>query len=219
MSREKEMRKRINNNCYYGHFENLVVAMFYDEDAEVRKRGLDEVLAILDKEEQQETEEETQPKKKRKTTRKTPVKPKKKVREFIRPKLNWKAAHYYDWIDDIPEDQKFMPPVFIGLTREQLQEAAHLGRASGLGLHKFMGNTQCVEREIKIQTQMSTQVKSPERREQESANLHWSIDRMPGWMDSKKDYIEHLDNEPQDQQQEVARRALTRSASSKAKKK
>ena len=32
---EREMRKRINNNSYYGHFESVVVAMFYDEDEAV----------------------------------------------------------------------------------------------------------------------------------------------------------------------------------------
>ena len=66
---------------------------------------------------------------------------------------------------------------------------------------------------------MSQQVKSPERREQESANLHWSIDRMPGWIDTKKDYQNHLYDDPQDKQQETAGRAVTRSAASKAKKK
>ena len=111
-----------------------------------------------------------------------------------------------------------MPPVFEGHTQEQLQEAACLGRASDLKLHKFMGNTQCVEREIKIQTEMSQQVKSPERREQESANLHWSINRMPGWMNSKKDYVNHLDD-PKCEQQKASSRILTRSTAVKGKKK
>ena len=195
------MRKRINNNSYYGHYESVVVAMFYDEDDKVRKKGLDEVLGILDRQEekkhqeaeqerqeaekkqqeteqeQQEVEEETQPKKKRRRTtkkmaielKKSTVKPQKKVRHFLKPKLDWNVAHYYDWIKKTKKGQKTMPPVFVGLTREQLQEAARLGQASDLRLHKFMGNTQCVEREIKIQTELSQQVKSLERREQESA--------------------------------------------------
>ena len=216
------MEKIVNNNSYYGHFESVVVAMFYDEEEAVRQKGLEEVLAILDKKEEEEAaSEETQPKKRRRTTKKMQkeeVKPKKKIREFVKPKLNWNVPHYYNWIDNIEEDQKTMPPVFEGHTREQLQEAARLGRASDLKLQKFMGNTQCVEREIKIQTEMSQQVKSPERREQESANLHWSINRMPVWIYSKKDYVNHLDD-PKCEQQKASSRILTRSTAVKGKKK
>ena len=149
------MRKRINNNSYYGHYESVVVAMFYDVDDKVRKKGLDEVLGILDRQEekkhqeaeqerqeaekkqqeteqeQQEVEEETQPKKKRRRTtkkmaiepKKSTVKPQKKVRHFLKPKLDWNVAHYYNWIKETKKDQKTMPPVFVRLTREQLQEA------------------------------------------------------------------------------------------------
>ena len=170
------------------------------------------MLAILDRQEM----EESQPKKKKRRTTKNP---RKTVRHFKCPKLDWTARYYYNWIDNIKPDQRTMPPVFLGLSRQQLQEAARLGRASSLGLEKFKGNTQCVEREIKIQTEMSLHVKSQERREQESSNLHWSLDRMPGWMNSKQDYINHHDGEPEEQQQKVASRVMTRSASSKKMKK
>ena len=216
------MDKIVNNNSYYGHFESVVVAMFYDEEEAVRQKGLEEVLAILDKKEEEEAaSEETQPKKRRRTTKKMQkeeVKPKKKIREFVKPKLDWNAPHYYNWIDNIEADQKTMPPVFEGLTREELQEAARLGRASDLKLQKFMGTTQCVEREIKIQTEMSQQVKSPERREQESANLHWSINQMPGWMNSKKDYVNHHDD-PKCEQEKASSRLSTRSTAINGKKK
>ena len=205
------MKKWINNNSYFGHFESVIVAMFHDEDEAVRQKGLDQVLTILDKREQEEEEEVTQPKKKRRKTKKVVS----KVRQFVKPKLAWNVPSYHNWIDNIASDQKTMPPVFEGLTREQLREAAKLGRASDLRLSKYMGTTQCVEREIKIQTEMSQQVKSQERREQESANLHWSIDRMPGWINSKQDYVNHRD----DQQQEVAEKALTRRGAVTIKKK
>ena len=115
----------------------------------------------------------------------------KKVREYRPPKVDMSVANYWNFIDRTPESEKTMPPIFIGMSETQLCDLAN--DPSSLGhLRKIAGNTQNVERWIKNITQISAQVKSKQRREEEAANLQYSRIIQPHHLTTKKDYISHL---------------------------
>ena len=195
------LRDALGNNSYYAHFESVVAAMMFDRDPEIRQRGLEEVLSLLRKQEKEVTEErrpeeedtqeeEHPPKKKRRKSKKEP-KPVKKVREYRSPEVDLTVANYWNFIDNTPESEKTMPPIFIGMSETQLRNIA-LDPSSFGHLKKIAGNTQNVERWIKNITQISGSVKSSQRREEEAANLQYSRIIMPQTFSTKRDYISHL---------------------------
>ena len=196
----------LSNNSYFAHFESVVAAMMFDKDPKIRQKGLQEVLGLLHKQEEQDAEERRRRKegdntqdeehrpKKRKLSRpkKVPVLAK-KVREFHSPQVDLTVPNYWNFIDNTPEAEKTMPPIFIGLGEAELRNIATDPSTSSLNhLYKINGNTQNVERWIKNITQISEHVKSSQRREEEAANLQYSRIIMPHRYDSKKDYVSHL---------------------------
>ena len=114
------MQAALENNSYFAHFESVVPAMMFDSDPQIRQRGLKEVLRLLRKQEEEESaegrrqeEDEHPPKKKKRTSKKEP-KPVKKVREFRSPQVDLTVSNYWNFIDNTPDSEKTMPPIFIG---------------------------------------------------------------------------------------------------------
>ena len=114
----------------------------------------------------------------------------KKVREFRSPQVDLTVSNYWNFIDNTPDSEKTMPPIFIGMTEDQLRNLASDPSSYG-HMKKIAGNTQNVERWIKNITQISLSVKSSQRREEEAANLQYSRITMPHTFTTKKDYFSH----------------------------
>ena len=190
------LQAALENNSYFAHFESVVPAMMFDSDPQIRQRGLKEFLRLLRKQEEEESaegrrqeEDEHPPKKKKRTSKKEP-KPVKKVREFRSPQVDLTVPNYWNFIDNTPDSEKTMPPIFIGMTEDQLRNLASDPSSFG-HMKKIAGNTQNVERWIKNITQISLSVKSSQRREEEAANLQYSRITMPHTFTTKKDYFSH----------------------------
>ena len=141
-----------------------------DPDADIRERALNEILGLLqiqeEKEEEErrkaeeeghqaadnededkENEDDQPPKKRRRKSKKVsrPPKPKKKVREFRKPAVDMTVEHYWNFIDDTPQEAKTIPPIFLGMSASELRAIA--ADPSPLDhLKKIPGNTQNVER-------------------------------------------------------------------------
>ena len=181
------IQKVVNNNSYNAHFESVVICMLHDPEPEIRQKGLQECLQVLQREEEEKSKVKRKPRKN--------AKAKKKVREYVCPKLDLASpvAHYWNFIDYIPASQKTMPPVLIGMSAEELKAFAEdPDNPDSLKLRPIPGNTQNVERVVQRVAQISEHVKLPERLEQEICLFFYSLVRMPHIFNSKQDYRSHL---------------------------
>ena len=130
-----------------------------------------------------------EPAKKKKRGR-PPTKPKKKVREFKTPEVDWSVAHYSNFIDNVPQEEKTMPPVLADFSVAELTKAAEDPQCLSF-LKEICCTTQPCERCIKRVTAISTVVKSEERREEQLANLHYSTALTSDLPHSKKEWVCH----------------------------
>ena len=185
-----QMMATFNTNCYFAHYESVVIAMFYDPDPEVREKALQECLQILEHQEEAAKAAEEMPKKKpRKNAKK-----KKTQREFVCPEVWFEdkpiPANYWNFIDITPTAEKTIPPVLWGMTADEIK--AFAADPDSLGLREIPATTQCVERAIGTLKQVILNVKTEERREQEACGVFFSRERMPHRFNTKADYRSHL---------------------------
>ena len=161
------MQNVINNNSYHAHYENVTCAMLHDPDEDVRQRALEELISI-----HPDTPGAPQQAVPRRNA-------KKKVRRFIKPDLNakWTVPHYSNLIDGLEKGKKTMPPVFIGLSIDQLKAIAR--DPSITRLQKVKSNDQSVERTVRDVAEVSPAARGPLRREQLLALRFRSRRRMP----------------------------------------
>jgi len=98
----------IQRNAYFGHPENIILAMLTDERKHIRELGLRRILKVRKKEKFPKTT-------KRRRTEETEA-----IREFNIPKLNFEATDYVDLINwqesDITE-----PPLTMNISDEDLE--------------------------------------------------------------------------------------------------
>jgi hypothetical protein len=131
----------IQRNAYFGHPENILLAMLTDERAYIRKRGLRRIiLARASKIHSQE------------------------VRCFEVPPLNFNAEEYFDMVD-WEECVLTEPPVTQSISDEELQSFVHSCQSAIVEFPRFPCHTQAVERCVKAVTEASTAVVGPEARD------------------------------------------------------
>ncbi|CAH0562813.1 unnamed protein product [Brassicogethes aeneus] len=131
--------KVFEGNAYFGHPENILIAMMTDERQHIRQLAVKKILKIRKNLIQSES-----------------------IRIFKIPKLNFSADDYIDLIDwsqtNISE-----PPLTMSMTEDDLNKLLQTGEK--FQLDKFPCHTQAVERMVKIITDASTTVCGQESRE------------------------------------------------------
>lgn len=132
--------ERVNErNSYFGHPENVLVAMLVDSNQEVREEA---VNAILDK--RQKSSDVEQP-----------------IRKFIKPKLNFNASSYHEMADI----QSIEPPVTRKMSDIELKSCIeNEENVVKNAVHCIPNNTQAVERYAQLVSQTSKRVVGAERR-------------------------------------------------------
>ena len=166
-SEKESMENAVSWNAYWAHPENVLVAMFHDEDIKVRQRACDIVLDLQQRQivkDQQQMEEDGEL----------------TVREFIRPSVKWEAESYTDFLDLVEQEEWTCLPVFLGVAEDVLRAGVAGGRSKDIfDLVGFPNNTRCVERAVKANTLASTICQKSETREQILALGDYSRERMP----------------------------------------
>lgn len=132
----------IQNNAYFAHPENILLAMMADDRQSIRKEAYDRVIEIRKKSSDRNFQES--------------------VRKFEKPKINVNASSYeflINWDSNITE-----PPLTKQLTADQLfiYVQNHLPTDD---IFKFPCHTQAVERGVKEVSEMSMQVCDEEIRD------------------------------------------------------
>ena len=128
----KVVDKCLQHNGYFGHPENILLAMIKDEREEIRELAL------------------------RRIARAREVKTK-GVRKFKIPTLNFNAKDYYEMVD-WNNTQRCEPPLTRIFTDNEIEEGIRSRAESVFELDKFPCHTQAVERHIKIVTEASAAV-------------------------------------------------------------
>ena len=132
-SEKESMENAVSWNAYWAHPENVLVAMFHDEDIKVRQRACDIVLDLQQRQivkDQQQMEEDGEL----------------TVREFIRPSVKWEAESYTDFLDLVEQEEWTCLPVFLGVAEDVLRAGVAGGRSKDIfDLVGFPNNTRCVE--------------------------------------------------------------------------
>ena len=137
----------IQRNAYFGHPENILLAMLTDERKHIRELGLRRILKArtIVKLPKRTT-------KKRKSTKTTAI------REFAIPKLNFEATDYVDLIN-WQECNITEPPLTKHISDEDLKLLVGSGEATPvLDFPQFPCHTQAVERCVKLVTEASAAV-------------------------------------------------------------
>jgi hypothetical protein len=137
----------IQRNAYFGHPENILLAMLTDERKHIRELGLRRILKArtIVKLPKRTT-------KKRKSTKTTAI------REFAIPKLNFEATDYVDLIN-WQECNITEPPLTKHISDEDLKFLVGSGEATPvLDFPQFPCHTQAVERCVKLVTEASAAV-------------------------------------------------------------
>lgn len=151
----------IQRNGYFAHPENLLLAMLTDPQTHIRELAARRIL-------------------KARSTGKVGL------RLFQLPKINLKAATYYDlisWQENITE-----PPILKSLPNEEIQLFVAQKGEGELPLLRLPCHTQAVERSVKIVTEASTTLCSKSAREGFIKAQIQSRKTMPKF-DSKKDFV------------------------------
>lgn len=153
----------IQRNGYFGHPENLLLCMLWDDCFNIRKLASLKILKARRGENIMY------------------------VRSFVIPKFNFAATKYYDIIDwqNITYQE---PPVTKGLSEEQLLQVVADPHSSVLSYTKnYPSHTQAVERAVKLVTQVSNTVCDQNRRDGVIRSTLESRAAMPKF-ETKKDF-------------------------------
>jgi hypothetical protein len=157
------LQKYIQNNAFFAHPENVLVAMVKDDRAEVRRLGVQRVLQArrlhADDDE---------------------------VRRFTVPDLNFSATDYVDIVDweCVPVTP---PPLLAHISSEQLEEMLLLPETPSIDIPAFPCHSPAVERAVKMVTEAAAQVSTPDARDGNIRQKIASRKLMPEFQ-SKQDY-------------------------------
>ena len=153
-SQREVMEFGVHWNAYWAHPENVLVAMFYDEDIEVRQRACE---IVLDLQQRQVVKDQQQMEADGQLT----------VREFVTPFVKWEAESYTDFLDLVGQEEWTCPPVFLGVAEDVLRAGVAGGRSKDVfDLVGFPNNTRCVERAVQATTLASAICQKEETREE-----------------------------------------------------
>lgn len=136
----------IQRNAYFGHPENILLAMLTDERKHIRELGFRRILKAR--------ATEKLPKKITKKRKSTETKA---IREFAIPKLNFEATDYVDLIN-WQESHVTEPPLTKNISDEDLKLLVATGDIPVADFPKFPCHTQAVERCVKLVTEASAVV-------------------------------------------------------------
>jgi hypothetical protein len=136
----------IQRNAYFGHPENILLAMLTDERKHIRELGLRRILKARARK-----KFPSRSNKKRKSTE-TKV-----IREFVIPKLNFQATDYVDLIN-WQESHITEPPLTMNISDEDLKLLVASGNTPVVDFPQFPCHTQAVERCVKLVTEASAAV-------------------------------------------------------------
>ena len=143
----------IQRNSYFGHSENLLLAMMVDDSVEIRTAALNKILEC------------------RKTS-----KPGTPVRKFQVPKLNFDAQTYTEMIDWTNMTE---PPLTKNIPTEELAVLITVEYYKLKDMFKFPCHTQGVERTVKIVTEAARTVCGHEKRHAQILSKLESRSKMP----------------------------------------
>ena len=112
------MERAVSWNGYWAHPENVLVAMFHDDDIKVRERACEIVLELQQSQavkEQQQLDEEG----------------KLTVREFQAPHISLSVERnsYTDFLALVPKEDWTCPPVFLAVAEDVLRAGVAGGRS------------------------------------------------------------------------------------------
>lgn len=152
----------IQRNSYFGHCENIILAMMFDARISVRKMGMEKILQAR-------------------------ALARNQLRKFTLPILNFNAKDYYEIItwDEIELTE---PPILSNLSVTELEKIiADPDVALGANVKLYPCHTQAVERGVKVVTEASASVCGVKRRDGFIRNKYLSRAKMPKF-ESKCDY-------------------------------
>ena len=175
MSERERMEVTLSWNAYWAHPENTLVAMFHDEDIEVRSRAYKIVKELQQEHREMEVAAEGRP----------------RVRVFRPPKVDWSVESYTGFLDLLDRDDWTCPPVFLDVDEDVLRAGVTEGREKDVfNLVGFPNTTRCVERAVQTNTQASAICQKEETREETLALLEYSREKMPVFR-KKSDWVQH----------------------------
>jgi len=129
----------IQRNGYFGHPENMILALLTDDQEPIRQLGLRRLL------------------KARKNVHRG-------IRVFKIPELNYEATTYIDLIN-WPDIHTTAPPLLSKLSDEEITQLIHDENPAVLQFPRLPCHTQAVERSVKLVTEASAAVCGPTARD------------------------------------------------------
>ncbi|KAK3931073.1 Differentially expressed in FDCP 6 [Frankliniella fusca] len=136
------LQKYIQNNAYFAHPENVLVAMVKDDRAEVRRLGVQRVLQA----------------------RSQPAAAVGEVRRFTVPQLNFSATDYVEIVDwnSVPVTP---PPLLAHIPSAELEAMLLLPETPAIDIPAFPCHCQAVERAVKMVTEAAANASTPDDRD------------------------------------------------------
>lgn len=166
---ESKLREKIFNvvarNGYFAHAENILLSMLTDDDLNIRKNAVESILQAKDS-----------------------AKNAHEIRKFTKPKIDFKAAAYFEMVDI----RNTVPPIAQFLSTEQLKNCIeNVDNWLNNAVKGIPNHTQAVERSIKLVSSVSSQVVGESNRNQKIYSTIASRALLPK-ANSKKDYDKYM---------------------------
>lgn len=158
------IKNTLTNNFFFAHSENLLLAMIFDENAEIRCNGLKKILHL----------------------RQTGDQAFGKVRDYKAPVINFDCENYQElinWEINITE-----PPCTLSVPYEELKILTESNETYEDDIKHISCHIQSTERHIQFVSQTSTLAATKESREGIIAAKIASRKKRPKF-DSKKDFV------------------------------
>lgn len=158
------VKKVCKDNGFFAHPENILLAMIYDDEPQIRQLGFQRILTA--REEMEETYG--------------------KVRSFIPPHINFDAENYYDLFDwNEPYSE---PPFTRTIPYEELVRLALYSGIIDDNVRDIECHNQACERNVKAVSEVAMSRATQERREGMILATIASREKRPKF-DSKQDFV------------------------------
>lgn len=159
----------VQDNAYFAHKENILVAMLVDSDKDIRQKA---VYSIMSSRQLQLNS----------------------IRTFEKPHINFDASHYTE-IVDLNNEDGIKPPITKNLSTDQLNQCTETPRNIVFDmLYGIPCHTQSVERAIRLVSERSQKVFSEENRNRSIYNKIECTKILPK-TNTKQDYIEFVNKQ------------------------
>lgn len=165
---KKVVQKKLDNNSYWAHSEQVLLAMLKDSDATVRARAVTLIQEARKRAEKGQSNT---------------------VRAFKKPKIDLKTSSYTDFVLRLRDREIFEPPLTKHYTEAQLKRQVE--DVNNLKFVDCPSNSQCVERWIRRVSSASQYKIGYYKRHQALCSTQASVDKIPKWK-SKKDLEDSL---------------------------